>query len=538
MSDLHSLTLNAALNEAVDWLTRAEYAQVVARCDDLLSSYPHAVRVFGMRARALYRMGEPARAAQDYARVLEIVPIDEQAMAGLIRCQTRLGQRREATLIARQLLDYDAGQIDALRLVREAGGDTSNAGCLLRVRQRCAAGFVNQAIAEVQDMLNAAPDRADLHVILAELLWRAGLRITTIELCQAILDMQLECLNASALLYGAWSQMGVAEMSATYLKAVERFDPDHRESVAWLKDRSPLSIQEVPARLTVSRGIAEDERDHSAWIDRLIVPPIDELSAASPVVSGPAMSTNITPPLPEQPPEPLEEKIIFPPPLLEWQPSEHYDDQQRRSAGSSLISDGEDEADVPSWLSGLREKSKPLSASDWDALTLPDSAEAQSNERVVASEFKPIEQQTASPSEQAIQLSDAGVSVAPLDWQPIGEKIDRPITNPPVESPAPVKSSRTVAKASRKRERASPEHLLSLARRAVEAAEYERAAQLYAQLVTLGKKLDEVLSDLDVATHAYPDVPEFYALLGRIYARKGNLNAALTAYRRALEMKD
>ena len=63
MSDLNSLTLNAALNEAVEWLTAAEYAQAVARCEDLLSSYPDAVRVLSVRARALQALGETARAA-------------------------------------------------------------------------------------------------------------------------------------------------------------------------------------------------------------------------------------------------------------------------------------------------------------------------------------------------------------------------------------------------------------------------------------------------------------------------------------------
>jgi predicted negative regulator of RcsB-dependent stress response len=46
-----------------------------------------------------------------------------------------------------------------------------------------------------------------------------------------------------------------------------------------------------------------------------------------------------------------------------------------------------------------------------------------------------------------------------------------------------------------------------------------------------------VLADLDVATHAYPDVRRFHALLGDVLARKGDVNAALAAYHRALEIQ-
>ncbi len=79
--------------------------------------------------------------------------------------------------------------------------------------------------------------------------------------------------------------------------------------------------------------------------------------------------------------------------------------------------------------------------------------------------------------------------------------------------------------------------LLLLARRSTQAADYNQAADHYAQLVKSGEQLDDLKADLDVATHAYPDVPQFHALLGQVYARQGNAKAALDAYRRAMELK-
>jgi len=79
--------------------------------------------------------------------------------------------------------------------------------------------------------------------------------------------------------------------------------------------------------------------------------------------------------------------------------------------------------------------------------------------------------------------------------------------------------------------------LLLLARRSMQTADYNQAADHYARLVKSGEQLDDLKADLDVATHAYPDVPQFHALLGQVYARQGNAKAALDAYRRAMELK-
>jgi cytochrome c-type biogenesis protein CcmH/NrfG len=79
--------------------------------------------------------------------------------------------------------------------------------------------------------------------------------------------------------------------------------------------------------------------------------------------------------------------------------------------------------------------------------------------------------------------------------------------------------------------------LLSLARKAVEASRYDEAADYYTSLIASGKKLDTILADLDMATHANPGVRRFHALLGDVYTRKGDVNAALMAYHRAQESK-
>jgi hypothetical protein len=112
-------------------------------------------------------------------------------------------------------------------------------------------------------------------------------------------------------------------------------------------------------------------------------------------------------------------------------------------------------------------------------------------------------------------------------------------TPAPEAAPEAVKLVTTPRKRVRKakvpKARQSNDEKLSLARMELEAGRYDEAAEHYAGLIAAGKKLDTVLADLDAVTHAHPDVRRFHALLGDVYTRKGDVNAALMAYHRALE---
>lgn len=77
--------------------------------------------------------------------------------------------------------------------------------------------------------------------------------------------------------------------------------------------------------------------------------------------------------------------------------------------------------------------------------------------------------------------------------------------------------------------------LLSAARQALDVAQLDRAAEHYEQLIAKGKLLDEIVDDLNTAALTYPNAKRLYEVLGQAHTRKGNIPAALEAYRRALE---
>jgi tetratricopeptide (TPR) repeat protein len=559
MSNLNPLTLEAALSEVADWITAVNYAQAIARCNELIAAYPDAVRILRLRAQAFEHSNDPVRAADDFAHVLEALPADIPAASGLARCQLAMDQVREAVLTARMVLDHQPQDREAQRIALSTPDPDDRApepGRIAAARAKFSVGMVNRAVAELRRFLEAWPDRVDAQVVLAELLWRSNLKITTAELCQAILDAQPDCLNAHIILHNIWTRAGNTGLAEAHAHTIDRLDPDHRETRDWLGDAAPLPVRDVPAVVeppaAPPAGQAADqdadEADRSAWVDELI-------AAAAPVSTPPNRSSADAGAT--QPDE--DSDAVMVPDRLEWMP----------------VSQGEEEApadDVPEWLTNLRQqpgqpgpsvKPAPALNEDFEPIVpLQWTAGAQEANAVTAAQTAQAPQglppgDSSQPPTDASSAAGAAPGVISIDV-PAGPEspaltpesatastapamaAGTAARAPSVEAPAPApanaapRRARKSAKAKTKKAKLSNEDLLALARKAIETASYDQAAEFYARLIGAGKKLDAVQADLDVATHAYPDVRRFHVLLGDVYTRKGDVNAALIAYHRAL----
>ena len=247
-------SLQAALFEALDAI-RAHYPeQGVSMCNELLTAYPDAVRVLRVRAQAYEGMQDWQHASEDYTRVLDTVPTDGNSMVSLAQSMHKLGRTGEAQLIARQALDYVPTSEDALILAQNVEDGEPNAlkppipGRVLALRQQFDFGRVSKALESLRKFAAARPHRVDARVVLAELLWRSGARISAAELCQAILDELPDCLPAHTLLAIIWKNVGAVRVADAHLRLLDRLDPDHRETREWLGDLSPVRTVDVPAR--------------------------------------------------------------------------------------------------------------------------------------------------------------------------------------------------------------------------------------------------------------------------------------------------
>ena len=129
-------------------------------------------------------------------------------------------------------------------------------------------------------------------------------------------------------------------------------------------------------------------------------------------------------------------------------------------------------------------------------------------------------------------MTQEGIEIEPLDWSQ-AESTDAsamPQLQPPAAKPPRASKGGRNSRNTRNK----PEGALDAARVALAASDIDQAADLYSQLIARGKMLDDIIDDLDAAALAFPNARRLHELLGQAHTRKGNIPAALEAYRRAM----
>ena len=274
MTEPQRNTFDAALQDGEASLRNGEPRLTVARCSEVLASYPDSVRALRLRGRAFDALSNFQRAAADYLRVLDIAPLDIESMVSLALCQQDLRKGADALTMARQALEHEPMNDDALRLLRESGEEAPDRGRLAMLRQKFDAGAMRKVIVEMRRLVEVLPDRPDVQTLLAEMHFRSGAPIAAAEACQRLLDDQPDCLPAHALLALVWQKAGAEAVAAAHLREVERLDPDFREIGLWLKADAPAAPRDVPAWVETQAAAARepDEAEHAAYVDSLIAP--------------------------------------------------------------------------------------------------------------------------------------------------------------------------------------------------------------------------------------------------------------------------
>jgi tetratricopeptide (TPR) repeat protein len=518
-------TFNDALSEVQDAITAADYDRAIALTDDLLVSYPDALSVWRMRASAFSASGRPFQAAEAYARVLDIVPVDVDAMSNMAMALSASGQHAEAKLAARQALDYEPENAALLRIVALPGVEEANfpdVGAHLReglgdVR----AGLLDRGIARLSYAAAQRPDRVDVQVALAHALWQAGARVAAAEVCQSILDAQPDCLNAHALLLALWKSIGPSGLELPHLNAIARLDPDHRHVKALLGDASPLDVQDVPAvrppGFQPPDEEAADRADWRAdWVDDLVAAassaprPLERHAPpfAAPDASHPLEGDDILIAAASQ--DAVEEEV--------GGDVVHLDDVQATPAESLIPLEWEESEELLE-APPVEEGASPVWLSE-DSGAEPEG-------------FAPARPQRPMPD----AADGVPAYIEPLEWEAeerlAGQPAETVEPKPPTAKSA---SLRPVVGAAAGLTTAAAR--AAAAREAVSQSRWQEAVTLYEKAIVAsrGKALDAVIADLEAVRAAQPSARAVHELLGMAYARKGDVAAALDAYHRAMAL--
>lgn len=532
-------TLSDALSQVDLALTAGHPDRAMALTDELLVAYPDALGVWRARARAFRAAGCPRQAAEAYARVLDIVPADADAMLNWALSLSAAGQHREAGLAARQVLDYEPKNDALLHILADAEDDgaeilpTGDVGAQLREAQnKLAIGLSDQGIVQLQHLAAQRPDRMDIRVALAHALWQGGAKVAAAEVCQSILDAQPDCLNAHALLLALWRQIGARELEAPHLHALDRLDPDHRYVKRLLGDDSPLEVRDVPAAglpgpVEPVAASEEDEVDRADWVDDLVAaassaPKPLERGSAGPVAESlesddiavaaqaeaqgsPDRSVNDDAvhlddvAAAEESPEATES--ILP---LEWEAPEEL---REASVEAQFV--------APEWLLGESGATMGGFVPTKPMTVVPDAKDG------VPEYVEPLrwEAGTSPGGEEAAQ---AGLALSGKGRAAAAPRPSAAMSRPEGLPSVPVKVADRVA----------------AAREAVQRGRWADARILYERAIVAGnrKVLQDIIADLEAILAVQPTEPGAHELLGMAHMRRGDVQSALEAYHRALSL--
>ncbi|MBN1402623.1 MAG: tetratricopeptide repeat protein, partial [Anaerolineae bacterium] len=251
------LTLRGQHQEAQELVNAGRVRDAVAICSRILQSFPRHILTYSTLGQAYLGMGDHEEAANLFRRVLSADPEHALAYASLSAIYVERGLIEEATWQMERAFELSPRNGEIRREVRELYGRLGAArlGRIKMTRAALARGYLRgqlfpKAIGELRDLIEQAPYRYDLRVVLAEALWHDRRREECAVVCQGILGDLPNCLKANLILGQLWLNTGRDEQGRALLQRCQALDPDNGLAQALFGERSPLPprISRLPFR--------------------------------------------------------------------------------------------------------------------------------------------------------------------------------------------------------------------------------------------------------------------------------------------------
>jgi tetratricopeptide (TPR) repeat protein len=274
-----SMSLQAAYDQARQWLESNDLDQAIGLAQHILDHYPDNLEAYRILGEAHLANRQLDRAQESFERVLRSDPENIPAHVGLGITSERQGQIDRAVAEFEQALEIkpDMAELRSqlLRLYTEGWGSEHAQLRLSRAglaRLYAKGHMLPQAISEFRQVIADQPGRFDTMVALAETLWRDGQEDDAITLCRDILAQRPESLKANLLL-GYLLMTSGDPAGERYWQAAERMDPYHGVARA-LFETLPPGNDEPPAIV---------EWDVDAWRRRRTAEQQEQIAATRPM---------------------------------------------------------------------------------------------------------------------------------------------------------------------------------------------------------------------------------------------------------------
>lgn len=217
----------------VDNLLKAQASdEVVHHCRHILQYFPKNVAAYRALGVALADRSRWNDVAEVFRRVLSVFPDDETAHLGLSEAYPHMGKYDDAIWHLERAFEQEPNNDEIINKLRELYLRVRNveypkvqltAGAV--ARQYARNGLYDQAMNTLNQALERTPDRYDLRLLLAQILWESGYRMDAAETALDVLGALPDCLQANRILTELWLSEGRPSDAQRYLSRIEALDP-------------------------------------------------------------------------------------------------------------------------------------------------------------------------------------------------------------------------------------------------------------------------------------------------------------------------
>jgi tetratricopeptide (TPR) repeat protein len=338
-------TLRAYLDELNLLLQQEALEEVIGHCRHILQHFPKNVETYRLLGTALLEKGRHKEAGDVFQRILSALPDDFTSHLGMAAVAEEGGQFPVAIWHLERAFEQQSSnpqlQSELKRLYERRDGRAPDRiqlthGALVRVYVK--GQLYDQAMTELRSALAESPDRVDLMILQAQVLWNSERTVEAAEVALEVLEKLPDSLEANRILASLWLRNGHTAEAAPFVSRLEQLDP----FMAW---QVVQDGKEVPREAFRLQRLAWDAR--SAAMLAADVP--DWVSAISNVFDAPesvslASSTNdwaadSSPTLPSSPTQ-LKKKT-------------NRLDKLRTGEYTAASAPAEPTAEVPDWFSQM-----------------------------------------------------------------------------------------------------------------------------------------------------------------------------------------
>lgn len=372
---MQEITLSQYCAEIERLLQDEAYDEAIAHCLHILKRYPKYYKAYRLLGQAYLEKGQNEAAMDLFARSLGADPEDFLPRIGLSVIYERQGKIAEAAWHmerAYELLPYNEFVREELvKLYARRDGVPPEflpltRGALARLYAR--GHLYAAAIAELESLLQEAPQRYDLRALYLEVLWRDGRRLEAARAAQSLLQELPYCLKANLILGEFWMASGREADARELFRRAAAVDPEFTLALDLLGPTASVRptavvmerLMYVPPTPAYAQPPVE-EGEIPEWLQALGLPlgeavPSSEAPAREEALPeatlevAPAMET------PEIPEEVHEEPAAEP---LEWLRSVEITAPPELEGEAEAPSFPPPEEAVPEWLQALEPPGPP-----------------------------------------------------------------------------------------------------------------------------------------------------------------------------------